>query len=100
MRTVYLAGSFVDKNKSIDASKMVFEAGFATIVPALFSIPDLYSKELLRLACEKLMQSSDFVVMLPGWENNEFAQWEYRRAKEIGVVTFLRIRELFRLEVA
>jgi hypothetical protein len=100
MRVVYLGGSFVSDGVPRDAVNMVWEAGFIPLTPAFLEPPKLYSKELLRIACSELIIRSDFVVMLPGWENYDFAQWEYRQAKESGITTFLRIRELFRLEVA
>lgn len=98
MRLVYLGGSFIKYPD--EAVKLVWEAGFIPIVPGMMGVPGLFSKELLRNSCEELIKRCDFVVMLPSWEKHEFAKWEYRLAKESGRITFLRIRELFRIEVA
>lgn len=55
---------------------------------------DVQTPEFWLTGTLKLLEKCDAVIFVSGWKQSEGATNEYKRAQEIGMPTFLHLREL------
>ena len=106
MKVIYVAGPYRAKDgKSVldnilnakSVARKLWTKGWSVICPhantAFMDGPDM-GHDIFILGDLELVNRSDAMIMLTGWEQSEGAQMEYSRAVELGMPIYLTIEEV------
>lgn len=106
MKVIYVSGPYradtqqgimVNIENAKEVARALWKKGYAVICPhantAFMDGPDL-GPDVFIAGDLELVERSDAMVMLPGWEQSEGAQIEYRRAAERGMPIYLTVEEV------
>jgi len=106
MKVIYVSGKYrADTTSEIHANiqhaksvaRALWKKGYAVICPhantAFMDGPDM-GHDIFILGDLELVNRSDAMIMLTGWEQSEGAQMEYSRAAELGMPIYLTIEEV------
>lgn len=90
---VYLAGPirgvFDYKERFAETRRFYEQCGFAVLDPS--GLPEGMGQADYMHICIAMLQSADFVQMLPGWEESEGATLEKAYADMIGIATNVKL---------